>query len=146
MKKLKNNYLKSINKPIDFLTNVPANVSYLSKKPNYKIKSKKINLYYNKKFHHIYINNTIQRDYYEDYLMTNSYSNQMQKLQSHQLKKLIKIYKESGNTNNPLSLVEIGCGDGSFLKKAQSLISTTLGIEPSKNIAMQAKKKWLQSN
>ena len=92
MKKLKNHYLKNTNKPIDFLTNVPANVSYLSKKSNFKLKSKKINLYYNKKFHHIYINNSIQKDYYEDYLMTNSYSNSMQKLQAQQLNKLIKIY------------------------------------------------------
>jgi SAM-dependent methyltransferase len=139
MKKFKNHHLKNRNKPIDFLTNVPANVSYLSKKPNFKIKSKKINFYYNKKFHHIYINNTIHKDYYEDYLMTNSYSNQMQTLQAQQLNKLIKIYKEGSNTNNPKSLVEIGCGDGSFLKKAQSKISRTLGIEPSKSFALQAK-------
>ena len=42
--------------------------------------------------------------------------------------------------NNPKSLVEIGCGDGSFLKKAQKKISRTLGIEPSKSFALQAKK------
>lgn len=142
MKKIKNHYFKNRNKPTDFLNNVPANVSYLSKKPNFKIKSKKINLYYNKKFHHIYIKNTIQRDYYEDYVMTNSYSNQIQKLQARQLNKLIKIYKEGGGdiTIKPKSLVEIGCGDGSFLKKAQSKIPRTLGIEPSKPFALQAKK------
>ena len=68
--------------------------------------------------------------------MTTSYSQTIQDLQAAQIAMLIKRH-EKGRIR---SLVEIGCGDGSFLNHAKKSISTVLGIEPSKRFSENAKK------
>lgn len=127
-------------KLVGSLNRVPLNVSYLSDRPNFQLKSNKIDIKWNKKIQHININNNLKNSYYDDYLMTNSHSKKIRRLQQEQLKKLIKIYKDSkGRTPN--SLVEIGCGDGSFLKNAKNKISITVGIEPSARFSAFATKQ-----
>ena len=137
MFKYKNNYSYKL---VGSLNRVPSNVSYLSDRPNFQLDSNKIDIKWNKEIQHININNNLKNNYYDDYLMTNSHSKKIQRLQQEQLKKLIKIYKESkGRTPN--SLVEIGCGDGSFLKNAKNKISITVGIEPSAKFSSFATKQ-----
>jgi SAM-dependent methyltransferase len=117
-------------KLIGSLDGVPLNVSYLADRPNFQLDSDKIDFKWNKKIQHINIENNLKDDYYDNYLMTSSYSEKNQLLQQDQLNKLINTYQEfEGRV--PSSLVDIGCGDGSFLKHAKDKISMTVGIEPS---------------
>ncbi len=76
--------------------------------------------------------------YYEDYVMTASYSARMQALQSCQAEKLRQLC-DCGPTEG--ALIEIGCGDGSFLKHAQAHFARVVGIEPSRRFADEAMAK-----
>lgn len=62
---------------------------------------------------------------YEDYFMAASLSTQMQECQGKQVKRL-KSFKQEAK------VLEIGCGDGSFLKHLISAGFDSYGIEPSK--------------
>ena len=123
------------------LDRVPINVSYLADIPNYKLSSDKIDLNWNKEIQHIHIGDNISVNdgkYYDNYLMTTSYSNEIQKLQKQQLERLISIYQEREGSIE--SLIEIGCGDGSFLKHAINKIPRLVGIEPSTRFSASAIK------
>jgi len=61
----------------------------------------------------------------------------MQKLQEMQSIKLADITKES--FPNEATLVEIGCGDGSFLRHASNYFNRVIGIEPSNRFAEAAR-------
>ena len=122
------------------LNQVPANVSYLADKANFQLSSAKIDLKWNADIQHIHIENNLKNDYYDDYLMTTSYSKKIQQLQERQLERMIDIYEEMEG-RIPASLVEIGCGDGSFLKHAKNKISMTVGIEPSARFSAFATKQ-----
>ena len=125
------------------LDRIPQNMSYLADSPNFKLGFDKIDLKWSKEIQHIHIDNNISSvgggSYYDDYLMTTSYSNQIQKLQKQQLDKLISIYQEKEGL--PESLIEIGCGDGSFLNHAKNRIPRLLGIEPSARFSVSAIKQ-----
>lgn len=125
------------------LDHVPQNMSYLADSPNIKFDFKQLDLKWNEEIQHIHIDNNISSvdggSYYDDYLMTTSYSKQIQKLQKQQLDKLISIYQEKEGL--PESLIEIGCGDGSFLNHAKNRIPSLLGIEPSARFSVSATKQ-----
>lgn len=72
------------------------------------------------------IPNMVNDVYYDDYLMSVSFSEKLNRLQEQQLKNICEY------TLNNDNFLEIGCGDGNFLQKAASVFSYTLGIEPSK--------------
>ena len=69
-----------------------------------------------------------------------SSSNEMTKHFSEYAKWVQKNY-----FNNTKNLIEIGSNDGTFLKNFKKLKINTLGIEPSKNVANEAKKNGVKT-
>lgn len=120
------------------LSNVPDNVSYLSEAPNNQVRHTDIGLLWNSYLQHLRITSYQEQSYYEDYFMTTSYSNKIQEMQLDQAIKLAKLCGKGSN-----SLVEIGCGDGSFLLHASKWFDHVIGIEPSKKFAEVALSKGL---
>jgi Cyclopropane fatty acid synthase and related methyltransferases len=114
---------------------VPENVSYLAKYQGQKVPNCEIGFKWNAGSQHVVIENFQPPSYYEDYLMTTSSSPSIQALQLSQVKKIITLF-------NPVdalpSMLEIGCGDGSFLRHASTLISRVVGVEPSRRFAAEA--------
>ena len=122
------------------MQNVPDNVSFLAQTPNYNIELTEIDIFYDAKTQHSTISNFQKNEYYEDYLMTTTYSESMQKLQAHQVDKLSKLVElemsRKGRTDelglNSFRFIEVGCGDGSFLEHASTYFKEVVGIEPSR--------------
>lgn len=67
--------------------------------------------------------------------MTTTFSAKMQELQKSQLEKLVSLHERE---NGPASFIEIGCGDGSFMKYALRSIPRVIGVEPSRRFANEA--------
>jgi SAM-dependent methyltransferase len=121
---------------------VPQNVSCLAVNPNVELKSTEIDFFWNQAIQHLSINSRLKLDYYEDYFMTTTYSSVMQKLQEGQSIKLADIAKEA--FTGKVTLVEIGCGDGSFLQHACNYFDKVVGIEPSNRFAEAARKQGFE--
>ncbi len=138
MKKSKNILIEN-SKVVGELKNVPKNVSFLSSIPNQDFQRTKIVLNWTNYLQHGFINNLLDDSHYDDYLMTTTFSDKMQRLQENQLENLLSI-----SSNHQISsLVEIGCGDGSFLLKASKRLDHVIGIEPSQRFAKEAIMKNL---
>jgi SAM-dependent methyltransferase len=120
---------------------VPENVSFLAANANTKIPLSDLTLKWHPHSHHISIDNFQPQSYYEEYLMTATYSQIIQELQRSQMEKLISLHASS---KGPQSFLEIGCGDGSFMKYAREMMSCVLGIEPSKKFAEEAKRNGFE--
>lgn len=114
---------------------VPANVSYLTNGPGEKVTNCRIGFKWHVESQHTVIENFQPPSYYEDYLMTTASSRSIQALQLSQVKKLVSLYNPVGTLS---SLVEIGCGDGSFMRHANASIPRVVGIEPSRRFAAEA--------
>jgi SAM-dependent methyltransferase len=125
-------------KAVVTLRNVPSNVSYLSDKPGEEFANADVKIFWNPHTQHAHIDSDIESSYYEDYVMTTSYSNAMQRLQTAQLDRLIIHCSESLGRCN--SVLEVGCGDGSFLRHAARRVDRILGIEPSASFCELARK------
>lgn len=123
-------------------SSVPENVSYLSHSANTKVNLTEIGFLWNPIIQHLQITNYQEPSYYDEYFMTTSYSSAIQQLQEAQCIQLISLLAKQG-IQNP-SLVEIGCGDGSFLSHASSYFSTLVGIEPSKSFAYAAAERGFE--
>lgn len=80
----------------------------------------------------------IDADYYEDYVMTTSFSDSMTLYRQSLAKRFVEDYKLQNKR-----LFEIGCGDGQFLRFFKDLGVKELGIEPSKAFFDLARKKDL---
>lgn len=109
------------------LENVPENVSFLSLEPAVNQANANVGLFWNDKIKHLKISNSQPSSYYLDYVMTTSYSKAMQELQYDQVMRLSELC----NDPERLSFIEIGCGDGSFLKHASNVFGSVTGVEPS---------------
>jgi len=132
------------------LSNVPFNVSYLGVEPNEVLQTSQIALTWHPEVRHISISNFQTEEYYEDYFMTTTYSSSMQELQMNQVRRFVELSK---GKNHVGSLIEIGCGDGSFLNHAKNSFARVVGIEPSNRFAEAARKNshqvlggYVQSN
>jgi SAM-dependent methyltransferase len=68
----------------------------------------------------------LEQTYYDDYLMTATHSSQMQEHQGRQARDFVKGHGLAGR-----SIIEVGCGDGSFLEHLRSAGALALGVEPS---------------
>lgn len=68
----------------------------------------------------------VSDDYYDDYVMTTSHSQQMQEYQLQQAESFVLNFKLAGK-----AVLEIGCGDGNYLGHLKSAGSSVRGIEPS---------------
>lgn len=119
---------------IGCLENVPENVSYLAERSNSNSRLVQIDLVYDSQIQHLKISNYQPPEYYEDYFMTATYSQSMQALQESQASKLRIL-----NTGTGGSFLEVGCGDGSFLKHAKKNFNQVVGIEPSKKFSEASK-------
>jgi hypothetical protein len=87
----------------------------------------------------VQINPILSDDYYEDYLMGTTHSNQMLQYQLIQANEFIAKYNLVGK-----HIKEIGCGDGTFLKFLQGGGAIVSGIEPSKPFRERALQKGLK--
>lgn len=116
------------------LDRVPRNVSELSRQPGESIPPGEIGFRHAPFFFHTRIEHHQPPAYYEDYLMTATYSAKMQDHQAAQAQKLVRLHG-----GKPSSFVEIGCGDGSFLRHVQALVPRVVGIEPSRVFAAEAR-------
>ncbi len=117
------------------LENLPANVSALSEQPNtepFHIRGV-LNIY--PELAHQTLHSELPADYYDTYLMTASYSAKMQQHQAEQAAKLASICQPQA------SFIEIGCGDGSFLKHCSRHFSHLVGVEPSSVFAAEARQQ-----
>lgn len=114
---------------------IPTNVSYLAKIRGEEVPNCHIGFKWHASSQHIVIENFQPPSYYEDYLMTSTSSPSIQSLQLSQVKKMISLFNPAGELP---SMLEIGCGDGSFMRHASSLISRVVGVEPSRRFAADA--------
>lgn len=138
-------------KKIAHMEEVPDNVSFLAETANYKIRLTEIDIFYNVKTQHSTISNFQKNEYYEDYLMTTTYSESMQALQADQVNKLSTLVELEMNMgknsdeprSNQFSFIEIGCGDGSFMEHASRYFKDVVGVEPSKKFWDICKAKKL---
>lgn len=75
--------------------------------------------------------------YYEEYLMTASYSEKMQDHQKKQVNELFKLCKV------PVNFLEIGCGDGNFMDHSKKINFLTLSVLSRQKhfFSLSAKKK-----
>ncbi len=85
----------------------------------------KVKLYRCPLCNHYQIDYINQDEYYDNYIMSVSYTNKINKLQAKQMKNLAKYCLNREN------FLEIGCGDGAFLKKSIEHFKNSVGIEPS---------------
>lgn len=129
---------------IGTLKRVPENVSYLTSGINKKLPLIDINIFWNNSIQHLTITNYQPSVYYRYYVMTTSYSNTMQKLQKKQARKLYELLDPINNKKDNLSFLDVGCGDGSFLKNAKEYFENVMGIEPSYDFIKIAREKGLE--
>lgn len=123
------------------LTDVPENVSFLSEHPSQSVPRANISLQWNEDIQHLRITNYQEPSYYDEYFMTTSYSDSMQEMQENQARKLARLVESNFGVLPSKSLVEIGCGDGSFLMHAAKYFDEVLGVEPSRKFAAAAENK-----
>lgn len=123
------------------MSQVPVDVSRLAAEPAASAPATQIGFKWHARSQHASIENYQPPSYYEDYIMTNSYSDSMQALQKGQMDRLISLHE---SLKGPASFVEIGCGDGSFMKYARGRIERILGIEPSARFAAEAIREGFQ--
>ena len=121
------------------LSSVPGNVSHLSQTPNEECPKGRIQFHYAREVCHAKISNYQPPSYYKDYIMTTTHSPQMQAQQAAQAKRLGELCAGSNG-----SLVEVGCGDGSFLLHCKKHFSSVLGIEPSARFAAKAREAGVE--
>ena len=127
---------------IEMLNRVPVNVSYLAPVPDEIMALTSIGFKWNDRSQHLSIDNFQPPSYYEDYVMTSTYSKKMQALQRAQMEQLITLCVEAGSPIR--SFIEVGCGDGSFMKYVQKRVPRVLGIEPSAPFAKEAIEQGLE--
>ncbi len=108
------------------LKDIPIAISALYNQPNQSFKSSNVNLYSCGICGHHQIENLNLDNYYDDYLMQVSFSKKINQLQEKQINKIL------GYNINFENFIEIGCGDGHFLKKISKFFNYAVGYEPSK--------------
>lgn len=119
------------------LNRVPSNVSLLATAADQIEQLSEIGFKWHAASQHVAIENFQPPSYYADYIMTTTYSAKMQALQCSQVEKLVGLHE---GPHGPGSLVEVGCGDGSFMKHAAQHIPRVCGIEPSRRFADEARR------
>jgi len=84
----------------------------------------------------VQLNETLEDDFYDDYLMTSSFSQQMNKYQQDQASSFVKKFNLYTK-----KLVDVGCGDGCYIGKLKEAGADAVGIEPSEKFRNEALKK-----
>lgn len=94
-----------------------------------------IELYFCTKCKHYQISDFSESDYYEDYLMSTSYTSSIKQLMNWELEKLISYL------NNTEVILEVGSGDNSFLNLSSNRFNNLIGFEPSLKFQNSIKSK-----
>lgn len=81
----------------------------------------------------------LESDFYEDYVMTVSHSQQMADYQRTQAAHFVDHFNLVGK-----SVLEVGCGDGFYLTHLADLKMNVAGIEPSKSFRALAKERGIR--
>ena len=119
------------------ITNTIGNVSVLYEKAIVKNDNElNIDIYSCNKCQHYQIEKSIEDSYYDDYVMTTSFSPSIIDLAEFELSALLKYL----DSNNRDLIVEVGSGDGFFLSIAKRSFKKQVGFEPSKAFCLAAKK------
>lgn len=118
-----------------WLENVSRDVSRLAEGPDTTIPAASIRFWHDPRFHHTRIDHYQPPSYYEDYLLTATYSDAMQRHQAEQAARLM-----GRSPRASASFVEVGCGDGSFMRHMRQHGAKVLGIEPSRRFALEARR------
>jgi SAM-dependent methyltransferase len=117
------------------LANSPNNISYLLEKENVsKDKPLDLKVYLCSQCGFVQLSSLLMPNYYDDYLMTVSHSQQMRDYQHSQASTFIKKFNLYGK-----KVIEVGCGDGNYLSTLIDLGVNAFGVEPSskfRNIAL----------
>jgi len=120
------------------LDSLPPSVANLSAEMNTPIATTHASVLWHEATQHIRITNFQPAPYYREYFMTTTYSGTMQELQASQSERLFELTRDEFGTQ-PCSLLEVGCGDGSFLSHAAGFFDSVVGIEPSAPFAAAAR-------
>lgn len=104
--------------------NVPRHVSVLKKEP-FKYEGQSVIFYECSKCNHYQIEYDNSEDYYDDYIML-PHADSISLFRDRQIKNLHSLNPSA------TSFIEIGCGDGGFLKHASEYYTRVVGNEPSK--------------
>jgi SAM-dependent methyltransferase len=116
-------------KIISTINNTHKNVSILYKEKNTLIDNElKLEIFYCQNCNHYQIMDFTANDYYEEYLMSTSFSSAIDDLVDYELRQ-ITHYLNNRKFNR---ILEIGSGDGHFLLKASKYFLEQIGFEPSK--------------
>lgn len=99
-----------------------------------------IDLYFCLVCRHYQIQETLSDNYYDDYIMTTSFSKSIGELIDYELELIIGFLDSSDRE----IILDIGCGDGYFLSKAKKYFISQIGFEPSSIFYNLAVKKELQ--
>ncbi len=100
------------------------------------VKPVDLNVYKCSRCGFVQLNQTLDDDFYNDYLMATSFSKQMNDYQKEQAFSFVKKF----NLKDKL-VVDVGCGDGSYLEKLLEAETIVVGIEPSSKFRNEALKK-----
>jgi len=123
------------------IPNAPMNIQALLTKDQIENDSKiTLKIFQCKKCNLVQLGNSevISSDYYDDYVMTASFSSHLSQYTKNLAKKLIQEYGLKQK-----NILEIGCGDGFFSKQLENEGAKVIGIEPSKKFGEYAKKNGI---
>ncbi len=138
LRELKNKKFKKIGVIKDVINQTSKFTKHIYSKVN------KINLdfFWSNKLKHLRHTSTSPKEYFKDYLMTVSHSKEINDLQKSQIKKINLLCKNLSLERN--SLIEIGCGDGSFIKKISRYFKNVNGVEISAKAAKIARSNKIK--
>lgn len=119
------------------LRNVPQNIQRLLTEDQLDFDSAiTLSVYQCKECGLVQLADTLEPDYYDDYVMTTSHSPQMKAFQHSQAFEFVSRFALMGKR-----VIEIGCGDGSYLKYLREAGAIPCGIEPSRSFRQMAQAR-----
>lgn len=123
------------------INNTLGNVSILyPKATEKKISNLNIEIFSCTSCHHYQINNIMDENYYDDYIMTTSFSPSIMDLVKSEIELILKHLK----IINRNLIVEIGAGDGFFLNAAKNSFKNQIGFEASKAFCLLAQMRGVE--
>jgi len=118
------------------LPNAPANISQLVDASSLNaVPAVDLRAYRCRQCGMVQIPLLLRDDFYNEYFMTPSHSPQMQEYQRNQAGDFVRTYALSEKR-----VLEVGCGDGSFLRHLAAVGARVTGLEPSSTFRTEATK------
>jgi SAM-dependent methyltransferase len=118
------------------IQNASGNISRMLKKDEIgMVKTIDLKIYKCSRCGFVQLNETLDDDFYNDYLMASSFSQQMNTYQKEQA----LTFVEKFNLKNK-RIVDVGCGDGCYVGKLKEAGAIVVGVEPSLKFRNEALK------